>query len=159
MSKLKKEKKDEISFSSKEELEKEVQKELKKFIREEKKLAKDPKAKENKKQDDLFAEIFNNEEIKLQDDIKAVSLMNSLQKVDWFCDKVYSLVNTLNHSMSVDVLNGTEYVERYLLTVLMQEIINLLSTYDVEFSNEMASILVEKQEVELVTILNTLNYL
>lgn len=159
MSKLKKEKKDEISFSSKEELEKEVQKELKKFIREEKKLAKDPKSKEEKKQDDLFAEIFNNEEIKLQDDIKIVSLMNNLQKVEWFCDKVYSLVKTLNHSMNVDVLNGTEYVERYLLTVLMQEIINLLTTYDVEFSKEMALILVEKQEAELITILNTLNYL
>lgn len=159
MSKLKKEKKDEISFSSKEELEKEVQKELKKFIREEKKLAKDPKSKEEKKQDDLFAEIFNNEEIKLQDDIKIVSLMNNLQKVEWFCDKVYSLVKTLNHSMNVDVLNGTEYVERYLLTVLMQEIINLLTTYDVEFSKEMTLILVEKQEAELITILNTLNYL
>lgn len=148
----------EFEFSSKEKLEKEVQKELKKFIREEKKLAKNPDQK-TKKEDSTLEEIFTKEDSKIRNDINLVARMTDSEKIDWFCDKMNELVQTLNLSMNIDVLDGTEYAERYLLTVIMQEMVSLLSVYNIEFSKEMTEILVDRNEVNFLAMLNTLNYL
>jgi hypothetical protein len=156
----KKKKSDEIVVSSKEELEAEVQKELNKFIREEKKLAKDPAYKSKSKAEDFtLQDIIVKEDSKLQESVKLVARMTDFEKIDWLIEKHNDMIVTLNYSMNLDVLNGTEYIERYLCTVYQQELINLLHVYNFEFSKEMVDILISENQVELLSILNVLNFI
>lgn len=157
-----KKKNEDFQLTSKEELQLQVQKELKKFIREEKKNKqssnKESSAKEDNTELDLI-EILAKEELKLKEQVKLVSKMTDIEKAEWLCDKHNEYILTMNYTLCADVLNGTEYYERFLLVAYLQELLNLLATYDIEITKEMTNVLIEKGEVELLSILNVLNFL
>ncbi|GEM_PF-2060692 len=156
-----KKKNEDFKLSSKEELQLQVQKELKKFIREEKKNKKSNKessTKEDNTELDLI-EILAKEELKLKEQVKLVSKMTDIEKAEWLCEKHNEYIATMNYTLCADVLNGTEYYERFLLVAYLQELLNLLATYDIEITKEMTSILIEKGEVELLAILNVMNFI
>ena len=149
---------DQISLRSKEDLQKEVEKDLRKFIREEKKLTKETKVLKEEKKVSLN-KIIETEAKSLKEDIDKVSLMSDLEKVKWVVDQHDAFSETINYAVQPDFLNGDTEFDRWLIIQYMQQLTNLLSTYNIELSKIMVDYLIKENQAELIVILNCLNYL
>ncbi len=140
-------------LSSREELHKQAAKELDKFVKEEKKAAR------KVKKESSIERLVNAEEKRIQEEIARILCMTNSERVDWICEKHYSFIQSINWKTGSDFLKGTTYYDRHLITIYVQELLYLLTTYNLEFNREMTNILIERNEVELLSLLNILNYL
>jgi HSP90 family molecular chaperone len=152
---------DDFVFKSNDDLQTEVKKELNRFIRQEKKLSadKEKEIKKESKKTQTFEEILLKQEELIKQDVEKIKASSDLDKVKWVMEKHDSFVDTINNLVRQDFLNGTEYMDRYLIILYMQQLITLLTTYDIEFNNEMTTVLVNEGYTELLSILNVLNYI
>ncbi|HRZ18949.1 MAG TPA: hypothetical protein P5136_02740 [Methanofastidiosum sp.] len=154
---------DELVLSSIDQIRAEVKRELNSFIRKERRDAKKNKdkveEKKVKKEEETLEKILVKQEEDLKKDIERVNNLSDSEKVDWLIEKHDSYVKTIDQLLRPDFLNGTEYFDRYLIVTYMQQLITLLATYDIEFNKEMIDLLINKGYVELISILNVLNYI
>jgi len=103
-------------------------------------------------------EIIKNEQDIIKKDIAIVHKMDDEEKAYWIIDKHNEFINAINFTIEQDFLNGDNPFSRYLIITYMHQLTNLLSTYEIEFTAKMVNILVKENCVELLSILNVLNY-
>jgi hypothetical protein len=106
-----------------------------------------------------FYEIAKEEEKKLEKEIEQVQKLSDSEKVDWIIKKHKEFTDIINGSIQGDFLNGTDYTDRCLILVYMYQLLDLLTTYGIEFNKKMIQLLEIKNCDELLSILNCFNYL
>lgn len=146
---------DGISMKSDDQIRKEVQKELRKAEREAKKEEKRLK----QQQEDTIKVALAEEDTRIKEDIEKVSKMSDEDRADWLIGRHQEYIETMNWAIQGDVLNGADNVERYCLLMYLQELMSLITIYNIEFTKAVVERLQDKKEVELLSILNVLNYL
>jgi hypothetical protein len=103
-------------------------------------------------------EIIENENKELKKDIDIFNSLTEEEKAYWVIEKHNSFVETINWTLQQDFLNGDSSFDRYLIITYIQQLANILTIYDVEFTKIMIGVLIKENCVELLAILNVLNY-
>lgn len=114
----------------------------------------------NKKSENFeLDEIIENESKELKKDIDIFNSLTEEEKAYWVIEKHNSFVETINWTLQQDFLNGDSSFDRYLIITYIQQLTNLLTIYNVEFTKIMIGVLIKENCVELLAILNVLNYI
>lgn len=102
---------------------------------------------------DYFEEMLLNEK-------ESVSNMTDAQLAGWLIEKHVSFVEMISHISNRDFINERTYDDRCTMLMYMDQLNTTLFVYEIDYLNEeVISILEEKDQIELLSILNTLNYL
>lgn len=144
-----------FKFKSKKSLLKEAKMDIKKYLN------------ESNLEENTILEINQNtqpfnkeieEEKKLSKEIEQVQKLSDSEKVKWIINKHNEFTNIINESIQSDFLNGTDYTDRCLILVYMYQLLDLLTTYDIKFNENMIQLLENEDCIELLNILNCFNY-
>ena len=112
----------------------------------------------NNKTKDL-AEILENEQKELLKEIARINLLTEEEKAYWVIEKHNSLVEAINWNIHQDFLNGDTPFDRYLIITYIQQLLDLLTVYEMGFTKTMIDVLIKENCVELLAILNVFNYI
>jgi hypothetical protein len=145
-----------FKFKSKRSLLKEAKQDIKKYLNESN--IEDDAIKEEKQIVSLYDTAIKEEE-KLEKEIEQIKKLSDYEKVKWIIQKHDEFTNIISESIQSDFLNGTDYVDRCLILVYMYQLLDLLTTYDIKFNENMIKLLESKNCNELLSILNCFNYL
>lgn len=144
-------------------VEKDFKKEANDDIQKALKKVKEQRSKKPKKsKKELTTESALKEEIKkIEKEKKRIKKMNSEEFAEWLIDKHQNYTSTMRYLLSGnDFLNDEDDESRFYLLTYMNELCSMLSTYEINFmGKEISDILYSKNEVELLAILNVLNYI
>jgi hypothetical protein len=160
MEKKKNKKDEEFRMKSDARIKAEVKRDLKKLLDGIKGQPSTPETPINKiRSETSFDKIHKKEEETLQADIERIQNMTDQEKIDWLCEKHNSFVSVVRFVTNKDFLSGDTYIDRYLIIDYMHQLLVLLSTYNFTFNPKMVEMLLKKNECDLLSILNCLNYI
>jgi 23S rRNA pseudoU1915 N3-methylase RlmH len=154
----------EFKIKSKEEMEKEVENDLKKaLLKAKKEFKKEQKEKKKAEKEEKIKldTIISQERLEFEVEKARVKALNYEDFAEWLIEKHQDYTITLQYMLGgVDWLNEPGDEERTWVLTYIFEMFNLLASYEIDFlSNEIRDILYERNEAELLSILNVLNYI
>lgn len=105
------------------------------------------------------ADIFNKEDF-LEKERAKIKAMSDKELAEWIIEQHEQYTTTIDWSVQQGFLNNTDKVSRYMISLYINELFVFLEMREIEtFSKEVENILLQRNQSELLSILNVLNYI